>query len=83
MNTERPPKISIPIKRIERLIEMAKRHNLACLEIGHIKIIPEPKPPQIAPSQSPATPILRNGKPLTPRQKEDAILFGMDGITDE
>ena len=83
MNTERPPKISIPIKRIERLIEMAKKHNLACLEIGHIKIIPEPKPLPMAPPYAPAAPTMRNGKALTPRQKEDAILFGMDGVTDE
>lgn len=82
MDSERPPKISIPLKRIERLIDMAKKHNLAMLEIGHIKIVPEPCSALPAQPSKP-TPRLRNGKPLTPRQQEDAILFGLNGISDD
>lgn len=86
MNSERPPKIAIPLKRIERLIEMAKRHNLACLEIGHIKIVPAPLPkesgdaPKSRFDQALDAIAKRQQHPLTPRQLEDAMLFGPNGV---
>lgn len=84
--TERPPKVSIPIKRIERLVKLAKDNNLAVLEVGHIRIVPQPK--QGIPQHSMYESMLqqvrgKDGKPLSEKQKEDALLFGPNGVIDE
>lgn len=91
-NSERPPKISIPIKRIEHLIRIAKVNNLELLEVGHIRIIPRPEPVRLE-AQNPLKheskyekelkTAMKDGKPLTQRQIEDAILFGPNGVTHE
>jgi hypothetical protein len=83
--SERPPKFSIPMKRIEQLINLAKKHNLGLLEVGHIRIAPMPpqapmgvtRESQLERDLMTAT---RDGKPLTERQREDAILFGPSGV---
>lgn len=95
--SERPPKVSIPVKRIETLIKLAKEHNLAILEVGHIRIVPE-KAPYQDPLRAPApksddknlsdfeymmkTGQRRDGRKLNSRQMEDLGLFGPNGITD-
>lgn len=89
--SERPPKISIPLKRIEKLIEFAKEHNLAILEVGHIKIVTYPEPVQLQPGantlmhkskyEQELEAAQKDGKPLTVRQLEDAILFGPNGVS--
>lgn len=86
--TERPPKISIPIKRIERLIKLAKDNDLAVLKCGHIEIVPQPKQPAIGSGMSMYESMLKgaknkDGKPLTQREQEDALLFGPNGVIDE
>lgn len=89
--SERPPKISIPLKRIEKLIQFAKEHNLAILEVGHIKIVTYPEPQELQAQPNPLKhkskyeqeieAAKKDGKPLTVRQLEDAILFGPNGVS--
>jgi hypothetical protein len=73
-------KIAFPFKKIEKLIGLANKHNLQFLEVDGIKIIPTKQ------STLPAF-TGKNGEvakdkwdELSPRQKEDYILFGPDGF---
>lgn len=80
MKTElRSERRNLPYKRLEKLITLAIKNNLARLTVGDIEIIPR----QVAPQEKPRTPVTMNGKPLSAKQQEDYLLFGPNGIMDE
>lgn len=84
----RPDRISIPVKRIERLIKLATDYGLASLKIGHIEIVPAQNA-QKAPGLDKRMEAFEKvyaekmGKPLSERQRVDAELFGIDSIIEE
>lgn len=64
-----------PFKKIEKLIEMATKNQLDFLEVDGIKIIPR----RAGRAESFNKPdISFDENKLTPRQKENYILFGKD-----
>lgn len=75
----RSTKGSLPLRKIEKLILMAIRHNLHSLEVGDIKVVPRPK---LQPAEKQEK-LSLNGKPLTHKQMEDYYLFGPTGIMEE
>lgn len=69
----------VSIDDLRAMVEIAVNNNLSLLEIGDVKIIPNPvKTPQ------PTLQILdeaerKKGKPLTDQEKADEVLFGPGG----
>lgn len=71
---------SVPLRKIEKMIELAKKHSLRSLKVGDVTIVPS----FAAPTQDPLLkrPTERDGRKLNERQVEDMILFGPNGVLD-
>lgn len=88
METSKATKVSVPINKIKELIKLAKDNNLAMLEVGPIKIVPQPTPLEgdlnkKSEYERVIEKAFRNGKPLSDQQKDDMLLFGPNGIIDD
>lgn len=64
---------------IERLIHLAIDNGLALLEVGDIKIVPGPRRAMPTEPSFIKEAEKRVGRPLTPGEKRDEILFGPGG----
>ncbi len=80
---EKPSKLtqkqSFPFRHIERLISIAKKHGLQSLEVGGIKIVPQPKhieQPEVPRSISERKYDGKSWDQLNRRSQEDVFLFG-------
>lgn len=68
-----------PVKKLEALIKLAVDNNLSLLEIGDVKIVPNPKAVPMPTLKILEEAERRAGRPLTDAEKQDEILFGPGG----
>jgi hypothetical protein len=76
---QRSQRGSLPITKIKKLAKLAIEFDLAVLEVGDIRIVPNPQRGMIQQEtfdQKVQNATNKQGKPLSQKQKEDLILFG-------